>query len=468
MFASLGCAAAFNTYCFLFLFLPPALIGYWAVPSRRWKLAWITLMSFVFYSFWDIRFVLLLVASSVVDFGVARRLAAATDPIVRKRWLRLSILFNLGTLGFFKYAVFGLQNVRNLFDLVGVPVDVPGYNIVLPVGISFYTFQTMSYTIDVYRGHFEPTRNFLKYIAFVTLFPQLVAGPIVRYRTLSDQLDALPRRLSGAYAGTGLMLLSMGLFKKVVIADLIAMRIDPLWSDVGALTTITAWISAMGFMLQLYFDFSGYSDMAIGLGALLGLRFPINFRAPFQALNPPDFWRRWHISLSTFLRDYLFVPLGGNKVSLPRWRFNVLLVMVLSGLWHGAAWTFILWGAYYGVLQIAYRRWGAAWDALPRVGQMIGFQWLVVVSGVLFRADNLGVAGAVYRAMFDPFMWGGLGALPLLAIMVALYAFTMIARPACDLRFRLRPYEAALVAIGLVIALLIIRLEYSPFLYYQF
>ncbi|MGB0652318.1 MAG: MBOAT family O-acyltransferase [Thermoplasmatota archaeon] len=473
-YAQLGCDTQFNTYCFLFLFLPLTLAGYWLVPSRRWKLSWITAMSFLFYSFWDIRFVLLLLVAAGADFLIALRLAAIPEGEVtrRKRWLAASVVFNLGLLAYFKYAVFALDNARSVLSLFGSEAVVPYANIVLPVGISFYTFQTMSYSIDVYRGQVGATRDFTKYLAFVTLFPQLVAGPIVRYSTLSEQLDKLPTRLSAAYGATGLFLVSLGLFKKAVVADLLAIKVDGLWAAPGALDMVTAWTAATGFMLQLYFDFSGYSDMAIGLGALLGLRFPINFRAPFQAPNPIDFWRRWHVSLNTFLRDYLFRPLGGRDVGPLRFRFNLFVVMVLSGFWHGASWTFILWGGYFAMLQLTYVRYQTWWDARHIATQMILMQVLVVVSAVLFRAPDLTVAGQVYQAMFTPALAAGMAGLaaaaPLLLGVLALYAVTMVVKPACDRHYRLSPLEAGAAAVMLVASIIIMRLEFAPFLYYQF
>ncbi|HUR62086.1 MAG TPA: MBOAT family O-acyltransferase [Candidatus Thermoplasmatota archaeon] len=464
--SSLGCDARFNTQLFLFLFLPLTLLGYWAGPSRNWKILWVAFCSIVFYSFWDVRFVFLLAAAAAVDFLVALQIEK-TDH--KKRWLLISIVFNLGILALFKYAIFASDNARGLFRLLDIPVQVPYPHIVLPVGISFFTFKTMSYTIDVYRGQLKACREPLKYLAFISLFPELVAGPIVRYSTLNEQLDQLPRRLPWNYFSTGLTLFAIGLFKKAVVADLVAARIDPLWAHPGTLTFATGWAAALGYTLQLYFDFSGYSDMAMGLGAMLGLRFPINFLAPYQALNPSDFWRRWHISLSTFLRDYLYIPLGGSRKGEGRAKVNLMIVMLLGGLWHGANWTFVVWGAYHGILLVLYQSTRAGWDAMNAWVQRILTFLLVVVGWVIFRAPSLHVAGQVYLAMASIASLGAVVAwAPFLLAAVALIAFTMLATPSSQLRFRFTPSHAALTSLMLVAAILMVGSGSSPFLYYQF
>jgi alginate O-acetyltransferase complex protein AlgI len=461
-----ACDALFNNFCFLFAFLPIVLVGYWAVPSRRWKLVWLTAASYVFYAFWDVRFVLLLLFSSVVDYKIAQRIGASARP---KPWLVLSIITNLSVLAFFKYAMFAAEAAQSVFTLVGVPVVVPGFHIILPVGISFYTFQTMSYTIDVYLREVEPTRDFAKYAGFVSLFPQLVAGPIVRYRTMANQLDHLPTRLPPLAAATGIVLFSIGLFKKVGVADTIARYIDPLWADPAALDAIAGWAATLGYGLQLYFDFSGYSDMAIGLGALLGLAIPVNFRGPYHARNPSDFWRRWHISLSTFLRDYLYIPLGGNRLGSKRRLANLLIVMTLGGLWHGAAWTFVLWGMYHGALLVVYQATRSVWDRAPVLAQRLLLVLLVMLGWVVFRAGDVGTAFAVYHSLLSPVEWGLLAVRgPLLVALGAVLAFSMLAKPTADMRFDLSLWRAVLAAVLFSMSILLLRSESSPFLYYQF
>lgn len=466
----LGCDARFNTQLFLFLFLPLTLLGYWLGRSRDWKIVWVAFCSIVFYSLWDVRFVGLLAVAATVDFFIALRIEAAEDDRRhRKMWLFGSIVFNLGILAVFKYAVFARDNAQSLFDLLGADVQLPGFSIVLPVGISFFTFKTLSYTIDVYRGDQPACKEPLKYLAFISLFPELVAGPIVRYSTLSEQLDNLPRRLPWNFFATGMTLFAIGLFKKAVIADLIAARVDPLWAAPGDLTFATGWVAALGYTLQLYFDFSGYSDMAMGLGALLGLRFPINFLAPYSALNPSDFWRRWHITLSTWLRDYLYIPLGGNRKGPGRAKVNLLLVMLLGGLWHGAAWTFVVWGAYHGLLLVLYQSVRTMWDKAPVWGQRIAMFLLAVFGWVIFRAPNLSVAGQVYAAMADVSGMADVATvLPFLLVLLAIIAFTMLAVPTGRLRLRFTLPRAVGIGLMLVAAILMVGDGSSPFLYYQF
>jgi alginate O-acetyltransferase complex protein AlgI len=468
--SALGCDARFNTQLFLFLFLPLTLLGYWAVPNRNWKIVWVAFCSTVFYSLWDVRFVGLIAAGAAVDYVIALRIeAAGEDRNRRKRWVIGSIAFNLGLLAVFKYSLFARDNAQSLFDLVGVPVELPGFSIVLPVGISFFTFKALSYTIDVYRGQQPACREPLKYLAFISLFPELVAGPIVRYSTLNDQLDNLPRRLPWDFFATGITLFAIGLFKKAVVADSIAARIDPLWAAPESLTFATGWVAALGYTLQLYFDFSGYSDMAMGLGAMLGLRFPINFLAPYQALNPSDFWRRWHISLSTWLRDYLYIPLGGNRKGPGRAKVNLLIVMLLGGLWHGAAWTFVVWGAYHGSLLILYQSLRTTWDKAPLWVQRVAMFVLAVGGWVIFRAPSLKVAAQVYYAMASLGAVIGIAAvLPLLLVLLAIIVFTMLAPPTGELRIRFTAPWAGIVAVLLAWAILSVGSGNSPFLYYQF
>jgi alginate O-acetyltransferase complex protein AlgI len=460
----MDCQALFNTRCFLFTFLPTVLLGYWLMPGRNWKLAWLTASSFLFYSFWDVRFVALLVMAAAVDFGVAIGLERSTRH--RKAWLLASIVFNLGILAVFKYALFAAANARSLLSLFHIPVQIPFFSVVLPVGISFFTFKTMSYTIDVYRREVPACREPLKYLAFVSLFPELVAGPIVRYQNISHQIDHLPERPRWHFFGIGLTLLVIGLAKKVLVADTVASSIDPLWASPGHLTAGTAWTAALGYTLQLYFDFSGYSDMAIGIAAMLGLRFPINFRAPYQATDPSDFWRRWHITLSSFLRDYLYIPLGGNRKGKARTELNLVVVMALGGLWHGANWTFVLWGLYHGGLLMVHRMLKEPWARLPKAAQRLLTLFLVILGWVLFRAPTLQVAGAVYAAMFNLAAWGGL-ATPLVLAFLAGLAFTMLVRPSVELRMRPLWARAALCAAAFALAVALLERE-SPFLYYQF
>lgn len=459
--------AAFNTYAFLGLFLPLTLAGYWAFPHRRWKLLWLTVMSGVFYSLYDVRFVFVLFGAAAIDYWIALRLEPAQGE-ARRMWLAASITFNLTLLAFFKYAMFAADSARSLLNVLNVPVEIPGFSIVLPAGISFFTFKTMSYTIDVYRGEVPATRSLVKYCAFVGMFPELVAGPIVRYAIMDEQMDAIPARLPSGYVVTGISLFCVGLAKKVLLADTIAMEIDPLWQQTADLTGYQAWKATLGYTLQLYFDFSGYSDMAIGLAAFLGFRFPINFRAPYQALDPSDFWRRWHITLSTFLRDYLYIPLGGNRGTTGQTVRNLLVVMLLGGLWHGAAWTFVAWGAYHGGLLALHRYFGKPWDALPRRVRQGAMFLLVVFGWVLFRAPNLHAAGEVYAALVVPGSWGWAWQPVTVLFGVACLLLVWLARPTADRTFRPTLRWAATMGFLLAASFVFMGSNDSPFLYYQF
>lgn len=463
----MACEALFNTFCFLGLFLPGVVITYWATTSRRGKLIVLSVASLVFYSFWDARFTLLLIAASTVDFGIALAMGRTRE---RRKWLAASLLFNLGLLAIFKYAMFAAENARSLFDLLGIPIEIPRFWIVLPLGISFYTFQTLSYTIDVYRGDVVPTRDYLKYLAFVTAFPQLVAGPIVRYTEVSAQMDELPTRPPYARFPAGITLFCIGLFKKVVIADSIGALVDPMWTSGATFDAPTAWIAAVGFALQLYFDFSGYSEMAVGIGVLLGLSLPINFRAPLQAHNPSDFWRRWHISLSRFVRDYLYIPLGGNRLPLASHLATLIFVMLIMGIWHGAGWTFVLYGLYNGILLAVYVVTRDRWNAAPRPIQLAATLFFVGIGhAIWFRAPDVATAFAVWRGLFTPTpseIWSA--AAPALVGLALVLAFTLTAQPAVERRFDRAGSAALLSGSLLALSILFIAQKATFFLYYQF
>ena len=337
----------FSSTIFLLVFLPVTVGFYYLCP--RWGRNGVLLAaSLLFYAWGEPKYITIMIFSTVFDYanGLAihycrRRQAARAARVV----LLVSVVGNLAILGFFKYSDFLLGNINQLTYL-----HLPLLQLALPIGISFYTFQTMSYTIDVYRGVVLPQRNFIDFAAYVTLFPQLIAGPIVQYKTVEKALTH--RRETGTEAARGMCRFVMGLGKKVLLAN----QIGALWEEIAALqhpAVLTAWLGALAFTFQIYFDFSGYSDMAIGLGHIFGFTFPENFRYPYAACSVTDFWRRWHISLSTWFREYVYIPLGGNRRGLRRQLLNILIVWLLTGLWHGASWNFVLWGLYYGVLLMA-------------------------------------------------------------------------------------------------------------------
>ncbi len=330
------------------IFLPVVVGGAWLLPQRAQNL-WLLAASLVFYGYWDWRFLGLLVFSTMLDFTCARGIEASSDPRRRKAILLVSVVLNLGLLGVFKYVGFFADSFARLLTNVGVTPGWTTLNIVLPVGISFYTFQTMSYTIDVYRGQLKACRDPVAFGLYVSFFPQLVAGPIERATNLLPQLESR-RRVTTRHLSEGAYLILFGLFKKVALADAIAPFVATAFGEAGTATTLGLWRGMYLFTFQIYLDFSGYSDIARGSAKLLGVDLMENFRQPFFATSLRDLWRRWHVSLSTWLRDYLYLPLGGNRGGPRRAALNLLLTMTLSGLWHGAAWTFVCWGFAHGLL----------------------------------------------------------------------------------------------------------------------
>jgi len=344
----------FNSLTFAVFFA--AVIGLHAL-SLPWRVRKFNLLlgSYLFYAAWNPPFVVLLWMSTLVDWFVARAMGSAEGKHRRRALLLVSLCTNLGILGFFKYGDFVLENFTALMAVLGVVYQPLELDVVLPVGISFYTFQTLSYTIDVYRGKMRPWGSFLDFALFVTFFPQLVAGPIVRAADFLPQCTE-PRRSTRERLGWGLSLLTLGLFEKVSLADgLIAPIVDKVFEKPENLTAIEAWTGALGFSLQIFFDFAGYSTCAIGAAMCLGFDIPRNFRFPYAAIGFRDFWRRWHVSLSTWLRDYLYVSLGGNRKGNERTYVNVMMTMLIGGLWHGASWNFVYWGGLHG-LSIASSR----------------------------------------------------------------------------------------------------------------
>ena len=397
----------FVSFIFLFWFLPLFLPLYFAAP-QRWRNLALTAGSFCFYGWWRPQYVLLMVVSVLIDYWAVRRMGQASSAAQRhangrRFWLLCSVVANLGLLGWFKYA--------NLFvatwnDIAPWPVEWEA--VILPVGISFFTFQSMSYTIDVYRGDVKPTRSFLDLLCFVSMFPQLVAGPIVRYRDIQESLE---RRVTDLrMASDGVLLFALGFAKKVLIADSVGPLVDAVYAG-SAPGLLAAWLAAIGYSIQIYFDFSGYSDMAIGLGLVLGFRFPENFRSPYLAHSITELWRRWHISLSTWLRDYLYVSLGGNRRGEGRAQLNVAITMLLGGLWHGASWTYMLWGGWHGVFLVLERRFGkvSPYGRLPMLLQ-IAITFLIWTLGlVIFRSRTVAELGEMARGLLGG---NGVGSLP--------------------------------------------------------
>ncbi len=393
----------FDSLAYLLLLLV-TLVGFYGCTARG-RLLVVIGASLVFYGSWSVAFLGLIALSAVVDFACG--LALGSDRLERRRLVMLvSIVVNLGILGYFKYANFFVGNMQALLgDLVpGSVIEV-----VLPPGISFYTFQTMSYTIDVYRRKIRPTRSFLRFFVYVSFFPQLVAGPIERAARLFPQLEqALVSRFCADNLVVGSRLIVFGLFKKVVLADHCARLVESVYANPAAYDGWAAWVATWAFTLQIYCDFSAYSEIARGSARLLGIELMRNFDQPYLVRNVRDFWRHWHISLSEWFRDYVFVPLGGNRRGRARTLATLTATMFLSGLWHGAAWNFVVWGLYHGGLLLAHALWSGTesarttMDRLGLVGRVMAWLLtlhLVVAGWVLFRVDSLGDAGTVLGSM---------------------------------------------------------------------
>lgn len=486
----------FPTYIFMLAFLPIVLFGWYQLRSVHLRLTFLTLASYAFYGWWDYRFCVLILASTLLDFVCGLKIARAHTEgaqavnalhLRRKFWLAASVTGNLAALGFFKYYNFFAESVHDTFALTGFDVSLPLLNVVLPLGISFYTFQSMSYTISVFNGTCKATPDFIRFAAFVSMFPQLVVGPIVRYPEMERQFDELSQRRS-PYEGIadGVWLFVIGLVKKVWIADMLAPIVEATFDSGHPVQFFAAWAGTLCYTFQLYFDFSGYSDMARGLGLMLGFRLPINFDSPYKAGNPSDFWRRWHITLSEFLRDYLYIPLGGSRTTRAKTMRNIGITMFLAGLWHGAGWNFIVFGIYHGVLLIVHALWrGYSRIRISRPIAVLMMFLGFALSLVAFRTESLTGAGEILAAMFGlrgiepltyysatlglsfPAIYGQFGGLHGLAFL-ALVALAVFFAPNSQQLPKPRSIPVACCLASVVLVTLTTFMTESPFLYFQF
>jgi alginate O-acetyltransferase complex protein AlgI len=458
----------FNSAIFLFAFFPITYVVYWTLRRRNLRYLWLTITGYVFYGYWRPSFCLLIALSTAVSYLAGLGFLRWQSRPARRFLLIAPIVLDLSLLAFFKYADFLLRSVNAAFPSGRQPF--PLLNIILPVGISFYTFHTISYIIDSYRGTIRPTRNLLEFATYVSLFSQLVAGPIIRFRELQEDLESLESKSRTQYADAGWSLFAIGMIQKVCLADPIASYIDPAFAHPAQLSTSAAWICALGYSYQLLLDFSGYSNMAIGLGLLFGMRIPSNFDRPYQALNPSDFWRRWHMSLSRFLRDYVYVGLGGNRGSQWRVRMNLLLTMLLGGLWHGASWTFVAWGGFHGLLLIAHRDCRSWWERFPVAMQRLATFLLVVFGWVLFRSATFTDAATIYSRMIVPTAGLKVATPALLLFLFIAGVVTHFGSTAeTVVNAGLRGWRVVVLAgIFLVAVLRVVGSTGSPFLYFQF
>lgn len=470
----------FSSQIFLFYFLPLFFAGYYLLVWRKAKHSslnfFITVFSYVFYGWMEPWLVLLMFGSSLVNYVAGKLISApgASNP-KRNVSLAVSVAVNLGTLGFFKYYMFAMGGVNAVVQMFGgEPFTV--LRVLLPVGISFYTFQAMSYTIDVWRGDAPPVKDFATFACYVALFPQLVAGPIVRYNTVAEELESRTHTFENWMRG--MTYFCIGFAKKILIANQVGAIADRVFgaADPGVLN---AWWGSLAYMMQIYFDFSAYSDMAVGLGLMMGFHFPRNFNGPYRSRSISEFWSRWHISLTTWLKDYLYIPLGGNRISKHRTYVNLFLVMFASGVWHGAAMTFICWGLYHAFFMIVERVNGkrALYSALPNIAQVLLTQVIVLFGWVLFRAPDLPSAGRMWLSLLgmspvnpaDPILSAEIFTPSALVFMVVALAFALSPLRAYDWCQKISaPRTLVALALFACAMLALFTQTYNPFLYFQF
>jgi alginate O-acetyltransferase complex protein AlgI len=480
----------FSSHIFLFYFLPAALLLYYAAPRRLRHLT-LTILSYVFYGWTNPLFVLLLFISTLIDYvcglviayngwnwrgEISQLLENTPRTRIQRAAVIASICSNLSLLGFFKYFNFALANVNALARWLGWPGLETTLKVTLPLGISFYTFQSMSYTLDVYRGHARALRNFTDFACYVSMFSQLVAGPIIRFEEVADQFRSRTHTL--AKFARGVAFLSLGLAKKILLANPCGKIADVVFGACGA-TPGEAWWGLLAYSFQIYFDFSGYSDMAIGLGLMMGFVFPKNFDSPYLSQSITEFWRRWHISLSTWLRDYLYIPLGGNRKGARRTYFNLAIVMLLGGLWHGAAWNFVVWGALHGLLLAAERAHGktSLYDAWPPVLRRAATFLIVMFTWVFFRSPDLASAVRFLGMMFGTVSVPDNAAFLKGIVYQPYYVLTMLgaaiitwsAPQTWDWSRQIGAGKALVIILLLAVSIMVLATQaYNPFIYFIF
>lgn len=391
----------FSSILFLLYFLPTFLITYYLV-DKKYKNIVILLFSIFFYSWGAPKFIFVILGTTFIDFHLVKWMSLIEKQLHRRILLTLSVSINLGLLFYFKYSNFFIENVNSFLSIFG-DSNIQWTKLVLPIGISFYTFETLTYVVDVYRRVHKPLNNFWDYQLYIILFPKLIAGPIIRYHDLADQITDRTKNENNENRLLGFYRFIFGLAKKVLIANHMGYQSDIIFSlDLNSIDTFTAWIGILAYTFQIYFDFSGYSDMAIGLGKMIGFRFPENFNNPYTSKSITEFWRRWHITLGAWMRNYLYIPLGGNKVnSKTRLYFNLWLVFLASGLWHGASWSFVIWGAYHGLFLVLERSFLLqVYDKIGKLPSTLITFIIVIVGWVFFRVEKVTDAFLYLEKMF--------------------------------------------------------------------
>jgi alginate O-acetyltransferase complex protein AlgI len=471
----------FNSLTFVVFFVVVVSL-YWSIKSWQARKNLLVAASYIFYGAWNPPFAALLFGTTAMDFWLGRQMAQAKDQHARRRWLVASVCMNLSMLGFFKYGNFLLQNFQWLLAQLGIVYQPPHLDILLPVGISFYTFHSLSYTLDIYRGVLRPTKSLRDFILAVSFFPQLVAGPIVRAGDFLPQLLHPPRLKNGQFLW-GLALMTLGMFQKIVLADtMLSGSADRVFTYAGPLVALDSWAGVLAFAGQIFFDFAGYSLCAIGAALTLGFHLKDNFRFPYAAIGFSDFWRRWHISLSTFLRDYLYIPLGGNQVRPVRAALNLVIVMFIGGLWHGAAWTFVVWGLLHGsylvierVCRVSFEH--KPWASTLPVRVLVGFATYaaVCIAWVFFRASDFTIASRMLGGMFGQHPYGDaiLSTRELLQIGSVTAGLIVMHWVMRDNTFetavmRLPPWTIAAIGSAMICAIILTQGSSNAFIYFQF
>lgn len=459
----------FSSVVFLFAFLPVVFLVYGALPSLRWKNLFLVLASLVFYAYGEPVYVLLMIFSSAMNYGLG--LLASGRGKRAKASLTLAVILNLGILCLFKYTGFILENVNGA---LGTHVPIPAID--MPIGISFFTFQALSYVIDVYRGDVQSQKNYGKVLLYISFFPQLIAGPIVKYHDIEREI--IDRRQTSEGVARGIRRFIIGLSKKVLISNVMGLAADYVFGlSASGLNMASAWIGAISYALQIYYDFGGYSDMAIGLGEMFGFHFRENFQYPYYGDSVQDFWRRWHISLSTWFKEYLYIPLGGNRKGAVRTYLNKFFVFFCTGLWHGAQWTFVVWGLAHGTFLILEDTILPIKKCRARWLRQLYTVLVAVLAFVIFRAENMAQAGVMFRMMFAGFSFTPENVSNCVSILNPLYLVTLAVALVCAMpvKRRLEKVERlhgfSYVACMALFALCVCRLSadaYNPFIYFRF
>ncbi len=471
----------FSSTLFLFYFLPIFLIVYNLTP-HKYKNYWALFASLLFYAWGAPKFVFVVASVIIVDYFIVNKIDSSDNKRLRQRLLAVSVVLKVGLLAYFKYANFFVENLNYVINLMGGE-NVAWTKVALPIGISFFTFQALTYSVDVYRKVHKPLKSIADYLLYILLFPQLIAGPIVRYNEIADQLndrkefETIDNKIIGFYRFV------IGLSKKVLIANVLGAEADKVFAlTEPQLTTNIAWVGILSYTFQIYFDFSGYSDMAIGLGRMMGFKFPENFNNPYISQNITEFWRRWHITLGRFMKDYLYIPLGGNKVTVKRMYFNLAFVFIVSGFWHGAAWNFILWGAFHGFFLIMDRLFLLkVFSKIGKIPSVIITSFITIIGWVIFRATSLNQVIFYIKELFsfnfsnyyvDSKFW-------YILIVAVLFSYITLLKKGLKLEqfifFKEKYSNSQIILLGVLMFILliissanIIASGFNPFIYFRF